>query len=88
MSEVMYNQELEEAQEIIEAFREDNVRLENELRELKRRLSDAEDLCDVMLNIENRSVFILADIMKSVLMGIKKVPAGRTKQGTTNTITV
>lgn len=64
MMECSLRAELKDAQEIIEAFREDNVRLENELADLKSRMSDAEDLCDVLLLIENRSVKILAGIMK------------------------
>ena len=64
MSENRLRAELKDAQEIIEAFREDNVRLENELADIKSRMSDAEDLCNVLLLIENRSVKILAGIMK------------------------
>lgn len=67
MSENSLRAELKDAQDIIEAFREDNVRLENELADIKSRLSDAEDLCDVLLLVENRSVKILAGIMKSFL---------------------
>ena len=83
MNEMRYNEEIREAQEIIDVFRENNVRLENEVRELKRIVSDCEDLCDVLLNIDNRCVFILADLMKKVLMGKRNVPAGRAEQGTT-----
>lgn len=73
--------ELAEAREIISVYREENVRLDNELTELKERLYDALDLCNVLLLIENRSVKILAGLIKDHLEK-KNVPVGRAEQGT------
>lgn len=69
-------EELNDAKEIIGVFREANVSLENELYSIKEKLSDIEDLCDVLLLIENRSVKILAGIMKQRISGKRNVPAG------------
>lgn len=74
--------ELDEAREIIDAFRENNVRLENELTEIKSRMSDVEDFCDILCLINNRSVKILAGIMKKIIEGKRNVPVGRAEQGT------
>ena len=73
--------ELAEAREIISVYREENVRLDNELTELKERMYDALDLCNVLLLIENRSVKILAGLIKDSLEK-KNVPVGRAEQGT------
>ena len=79
-----YETELAEAKEIISVYREENVRLDNELTELKERMYDALDLCNVLLLIENRSVKILAGLIKDSLEK-KNVPVGRAEQGTTIT---
>ena len=82
MSECKLQAEIKEAQEIIEAFREDNVRLENEMTELKGRIYDACDLCDVLFHIDNRSVKILAGMIKKCLQEKRNVPVGRAERGT------
>ena len=82
MTECSMQAELKEAQEIIDAFRENNVRLENELSDLKSRMSDIDDFCDILCLINNRSVKILVGIMKKIIEGKKNVPAGRAEQGT------
>ena len=76
-----YETELAEAREIISVYREENVRLDNELAELKERMYDALDLCNVLLLIENRSVKILAGLIKDSLEK-KNVPVERAEQGT------
>lgn len=76
-----YEVELAEAKEIISVYREENVRLDNELAELKEKMYDAIDLCSVLLLIENRSVKILAGLIKDSLEK-KNVPVGRSEQGT------
>ena len=76
-----YEVELAEAREIISVYREENIRLDNELAELKEKMYDALDLCNVLLLIENRSVKILAGLIKDSLEK-KNVPVGRAEQGT------
>lgn len=73
--------ELAEAREIVSVYREENVRLDNELTELKERMYDALDLCNILLLVENRSVKILAGLIKDRLEK-KNVPVGRAEQGT------
>lgn len=82
MRECNLTVELKEAHNIIEAFREDNVRLENELSELKSQMSDIQDFCDILCLVNNRSVQILVGIMKKIIEGKKNVPAGHAEQGT------
>ena len=74
--------ELTEAKEIISVFREENVRLENELTEMRDRIYDACDLCDILFQIDNRSVKILAGMIKKCLQEKRNVPVGRAEQGT------
>lgn len=82
MTECNLQAELKDAQEIIEIFREGNVRLENELTETRKRIYDACDLCDILFNVDNRSVKILAGMIKKCLQEKRNVPVGRAEQGT------
>ena len=86
MTECSLRAELKDAQDIIEAFREDNVRLENELEAIKNRLYDACDLCDVLFHVDNRSVKILAGMIKKCLQEKRNVPqsAATDVRGTTS----
>ena len=90
MTECSMQAELKEAQEIIEAFREDNVRLENELREIKSRMSDVDDFCDILLLMNNRSVKILVGIMKKIIEGKKESPCrtSRTRDKSDNNFSI
>lgn len=78
--------ELAEAREIIGVFREENVRLEQELMFVREKIADALDLCNVLLNVDDRSVKILAGLIKSNLQKKESLSGEPNKGQSINTL--